>query len=137
MQSTRHSGGVYRLDRATKTRRTARLLTDFWGPGLKSGPYEEKVIPELAPDDQDIVLTKWRYSAFKRTNLLEIMRESGRDQLMITGIYAHIEYASSQHVKHLWMISKASLSEMPLLIFLQKNIRWPSNMRLNIALTQL
>lgn len=66
------------------------LLTDFWGPGLKSGPYEEKIIPELAPDDQDIVLTKWRYSAFKRTNLIEIMRESGRDQLMITGIYAHI-----------------------------------------------
>ncbi|MCC9024347.1 isochorismatase [Bacillus nakamurai] len=66
------------------------LLTDFWGPGLKSGPYEEKVIKELAPDDQDIVLTKWRYSAFKRTNLLNIMRESGRDQLIITGIYAHI-----------------------------------------------
>ncbi|MBY8911235.1 isochorismatase [Bacillus sp. YC2] len=66
------------------------LLTDFWGPGLKSGPYEEKVIKELAPDDQDIVLTKWRYSAFKRTDLLNIMRESGRDQLIITGIYAHI-----------------------------------------------
>lgn len=89
MQSTRHSGGVYRA--AGQPRPGGPCAADgFWGPGLKSGPYEEKVIPELAPDDQDIVLTKWRYSAFKRTNLLEIMRESGRDQLMITGIYAHI-----------------------------------------------
>ncbi|AJO59576.1 isochorismatase [Bacillus subtilis] len=66
------------------------LLTDFWGPGLNSGPYEEKIITELAPEDDDLVLTKWRYSAFKRTNLLEMMRKEGRDQLIITGIYAHI-----------------------------------------------
>ncbi len=89
MQSTWHSGGVYRT--AGRPRPGGPCTADgFLGAGAKSGPYEEKVIPELAPDDQDIVLTKWRYSAFKRTNLLEIMRESGRDQLMITGIYAHI-----------------------------------------------
>ena len=31
-----------------------------------------------------------RYSAFKKTNLLEILNEQGRDQLIICGIYAHI-----------------------------------------------
>ncbi|PJN89531.1 isochorismatase [Bacillus sp. mrc49] len=66
------------------------LLTDFWGPGLDDDINQTKVIDEVAPSEDDIVLTKWRYSAFKRTNLLEMMREQGRDQLIICGVYAHI-----------------------------------------------
>ena len=66
------------------------LLTDFWGTGLKDDPNKTKVIDALAPGAEDIVLTKWRYSAFKKSNLLEIMNEKGRDQLIICGVYAHI-----------------------------------------------
>ncbi|WP_285769407.1 isochorismatase [Peribacillus sp. SI8-4] len=66
------------------------LLTDFWGPGLDDDLNQTKVVDEVAPSEDDIVLTKWRYSAFKRTNLLEMMREQGRDQLIICGVYAHI-----------------------------------------------
>ncbi|KWW13001.1 MULTISPECIES: isochorismatase [Peribacillus] len=66
------------------------LLTDFWGPGLDDDINQTKVVDEVAPSEDDIVLTKWRYSAFKRTNLLEMMREQGRDQLIICGVYAHI-----------------------------------------------
>ncbi|KSU88601.1 isochorismatase [Priestia flexa] len=66
------------------------LLTDFWGPGLEDDPTQTKVIDELAPNENDTVLTKWRYSAFKRTKLKEIMKQQDRNQLIITGVYAHI-----------------------------------------------
>lgn len=66
------------------------LLQDFWGPGLSDNPSETGIIDELKPDKNDIVLTKWRYSAFKKTNLLNILHEQGRDQLIISGVYAHI-----------------------------------------------
>ncbi|MFC8936162.1 isochorismatase family protein [Rhodococcus sp. NPDC057135] len=66
------------------------LLSDFWGPGLKADPAHTDVIAELAPHPEDVMLTKWRYSAFIKTDLRERLRESGRDQLIITGIYAHI-----------------------------------------------
>ncbi|MGE7878512.1 isochorismatase family protein [Peribacillus muralis] len=66
------------------------LLTDFWGTGLEDEFEQTKIIEEVAPTERDIVLTKWRYSAFKRTDLLDIMHDQGRDQLIICGIYAHI-----------------------------------------------
>jgi bifunctional isochorismate lyase / aryl carrier protein len=66
------------------------LLQDFWGPGLTKCPDQQKIVDELAPGGQDLVLTKWRYSAFQQTNLLEMLRQRGRDQLIVCGIYAHI-----------------------------------------------
>ena len=65
------------------------LLTDFWGTGLTDDGREE-ITQELAPRAGDLVLTKWRYSAFAKTELQEWMRQAGRDQLLITGVYAHI-----------------------------------------------
>ncbi|GHC26713.1 isochorismatase [Kushneria pakistanensis] len=66
------------------------LLNDFWGPGLPGHPEQYPVVDELAPQDGDVVLTKWRYSAFQRSDLRERMRSWGRDQLIIGGVYAHI-----------------------------------------------
>lgn len=63
------------------------LLTDFWGTGL-AGTASAVVIDELAPADGDVLLTKWRYSAFQKTDLAA--RLGDRDQLVICGIYAHI-----------------------------------------------
>lgn len=65
------------------------LLRDFWGAGLSVGP-EAEIIDALRPRDGDIVITKWRYSAFARTDLQEILHRTGRDQLAITGVYAHL-----------------------------------------------
>lgn len=66
------------------------LLQDFWGSGIDGGPVQKQIVDELTPGEKDIVLTKWRYSAFRKTNLLQILQEQGRDQLIVCGIYAHI-----------------------------------------------
>ncbi|RSS80751.1 isochorismatase family protein [Streptomyces sp. WAC06614] len=66
------------------------LLKDFWGPGMRTDAADRAVVPELAPEDGDWVLTKWRYSAFFRSDLLARMRAAGRDQLVLCGVYAHV-----------------------------------------------
>jgi bifunctional isochorismate lyase/aryl carrier protein len=70
------------------------LLTEFWGPGpaaaYREDPDVVEIIDELAPGPDDEVLTKWRYSAFARSPLAERLAGWGRDQLLVTGIYAHI-----------------------------------------------
>lgn len=66
------------------------LQRDVWGPGMVSDPAHTTIEHSLAPTCDDIVVTKWRYSAFQRTNLEARMRARGRDQLIVTGVYAHI-----------------------------------------------
>lgn len=66
------------------------LLTDFWGKGLSDDPAQTGIIKDLAPDSNDLMLTKWRYSAFKKSDFLNILEKQGRDQLIICGVYAHI-----------------------------------------------
>lgn len=66
------------------------LLKDFWGPGMTVDASQRAMADELAPEPGDWVFTKWRYSAFHRTDLLESIRTSGRDQLIVCGVYAHV-----------------------------------------------
>lgn len=66
------------------------LLKDFWGPGMRADPVDREMVGPLAPGPDDWVFTKWRYSAFFRSDLLARMRELGRDQLIICGVYAHV-----------------------------------------------
>lgn len=81
---------VYTAQPGAQTLKDRALLTDFWGPGLEDDESQTKIIDEVTPSEPDTVLTKWRYSAFKRSNLLESMQQQGRDQLIICGVYAHI-----------------------------------------------
>ncbi|MEV7085423.1 isochorismatase family protein [Streptomyces sp. NPDC093085] len=81
---------VYSAQRGGQTPGERGLQLDFWGPGAADDPAALAVPEAVAPRDGDTVLTKWKYSAFVRTELEELMRAAGRDQLVIAGVYAHI-----------------------------------------------
>ncbi|MEU5850703.1 isochorismatase family protein [Saccharopolyspora shandongensis] len=80
---------VYCAQPGGQTPQQRGLQLEWWGPGV-ADPTQEAIIDELAPGAGDVQLTKWRYSAFQRTELRELLRDWNRDQLIITGIYAHI-----------------------------------------------
>lgn len=81
---------IYTAQPGEQDARDRGLQRDFWGPGMGSTFEHEAVVDTLKPEPHDIVLTKWRYSAFQRTNLEAVLRARGRDQLLITGVYGHI-----------------------------------------------
>ena len=79
---TAQPGGMSRQDRG--------LLHDLWGPGMSADEADRGIADDVAPEPDDTVLTKWRYSAFFRSDLEERLRRSGRDQLVVCGVYAHM-----------------------------------------------
>lgn len=80
----------YTVQPGRQDRRDRGLQADFWGEGMGAGADQVAIIDALSPSESDVVLTKWRYSAFQRTPLEEMLRARGRDQLLVTGIYGHI-----------------------------------------------
>ncbi|SNR82489.1 isochorismatase family protein [Puniceibacterium sediminis] len=93
LASACRSAGIpvfYTAQHGNQDRRDRGLQADLWGPGMQEIPEHTDILPELAPQDGDFRLVKHRYSAFQRSNLETLMRVRGRDQLLITGIYAHI-----------------------------------------------
>lgn len=66
------------------------LLHDFWGAGMSTHDTDTRIVDELRPAEGDVVLTKWRYSAFARSPLHKMITDAGRDQLVVCGVYAHV-----------------------------------------------
>lgn len=85
----------YTAQQGNQLRADRGLQADLWGPGMRAVPEDEAIIMALAPSAEDQVLVKHRYSAFQRSNLETLMRARGRDQLLVTGVYAHIGCAAT------------------------------------------
>lgn len=82
---------VYTAQPADQPAAHRALLTDMWGPGLTGeNPSLQQIEPTLALAPTDTLLVKWRYSAFQRSHLQDLLQDWQRDQLIIVGIYAHI-----------------------------------------------
>lgn len=81
---------VYSAQRGGQTIEERGLQYDFWGPGAAADPRALAVPDIVAPAPGDTLLTKWKYSAFVRTELEELIRGWGRDQLVVVGVYGHI-----------------------------------------------
>lgn len=92
LQDTARSLGmpvIYTAQPGGMTPAQRGLLHDFWGAGM-GVDADRQIIAPLAPQPRDVVLTKWRYSAFHGTTLANVLHRYRRDQLVICGIYAHI-----------------------------------------------
>ncbi|MER5948054.1 isochorismatase family protein [Streptomyces sp. NPDC001904] len=81
---------VYTAQPGDMNRTERGLLDDVWGPGMSRSDEDRAIVRELAPGRHDTVFTKWRYSAFCRTPLLDHLRRQGRDQLVVCGVYASV-----------------------------------------------
>ncbi|RPF21688.1 isochorismatase family protein [Myceligenerans xiligouense] len=81
---------AYTAQPGSMTAQQRGLLKEFWGPGMRRSPSERAIVDDLAPAQGAWMLTKWRYSAFLGTDLLERIRATGRDQLVVCGVYAHV-----------------------------------------------
>ncbi|WP_171166979.1 isochorismatase family protein [Streptomyces sp. I05A-00742] len=81
---------VYSAQPGGQTPAERGLQQDFWGPGLPDDEHARAIADAVAPTEGDTVLTKWKYSAFVRSDLADRMAAQGRDQLVVVGVYAHI-----------------------------------------------
>ena len=82
--------------------RAARSAEGLLGPGHERDP-EHRRSWTAGPGRVDWVFTKWRHSAFYRPDLLDLLRERSRDQLVICGVYAHVGVlmtAEGVHPRH-------------------------------------
>ncbi|MDE1479729.1 isochorismatase family protein [Xenorhabdus bovienii] len=66
------------------------LLADLWGPGMRTTEDDRRIIDELSPNPEDVILTKWRYSAFYQSDLADRLRGRQCDSLIITGLYTSV-----------------------------------------------
>lgn len=72
------------------------LLGDLWGPGISADEKDTAIIASVAPVAGEPVIPKLRYSAFAgHSAMADWLAETGRDQLVIVGIYAHIGVAAT------------------------------------------
>ncbi|MEV0374434.1 isochorismatase family protein [Streptomyces sp. NPDC050636] len=65
------------------------LLADVWGPGIGDEP-DAAIVETLTPRPGEHLLPNVRHNAFLRSHLGRLLRSTGRDQLIVCGVFAHL-----------------------------------------------
>ena len=63
--------------------------------GATEGSWEQKVIDEIAPEPQDYIIPKYRWSTFHQTYFDLALRSRGIDTIMISGGAVDVGVAST------------------------------------------
>jgi len=66
------------------------VLGQWWGEVILHGTKDWQFLPEIKIESKDIVLPKKRYSAFYKTDLEEILRSKGIQDLIISGVMTNL-----------------------------------------------
>jgi isochorismate hydrolase len=74
----------------TDRRSDAGVLGQWWGEVILHGTKDWQFLPKIKIGSKDIVLPKKRYSAFYETDLEEILRSKGIQDLIISGVMTNL-----------------------------------------------
>ncbi len=77
---------IYLRDAHTK----ADKEMDIWGEHAMKGTDASEIVPELKPEENDIVIEKRWYSGFVDTELPSVLKKLGVDTLIILGVSTDI-----------------------------------------------
>ncbi|MFG2595282.1 isochorismatase family protein [Streptomyces sp. NPDC048462] len=81
---------VFSAEPAAQSPGRRGLVADVWGPGIGSGPGDSAIIEALVPRPGEHVLPNVRPNAFLHSHLSRLLRSTGRDQLILCGVHAHL-----------------------------------------------
>lgn len=69
----------------------AKVFPPIMGLGhCFEGTFDAEITETLAPDDDDYIVKKHRYSAFYHTKLEDVLRGLGIEQLVVTGLATNV-----------------------------------------------
>ncbi|MDI7260944.1 MAG: isochorismatase family protein [Thermodesulfobacteriota bacterium] len=65
-------------------------LGQWWGELIIAGTEDWKFLPEIVTEGKDVILPKKRYSAFFETDLDEMLRSKGIQDLIVSGVMTNL-----------------------------------------------
>lgn len=80
---------VYTAQPYAQTASQRGLLADVWGSGIQD-PAGARIADAVAPAPGEQVVIRTRYNAFLGSTLDDVLSGLDRDQIVLTGVYAHI-----------------------------------------------
>jgi isochorismate hydrolase len=66
------------------------MMARWWKSTLLEGDPLAEIVDHLRPDQQDLIVTKSRYSAFSGTDLEARLRSAGIERVVVAGVLTHL-----------------------------------------------